>query len=100
MRQILSRDNEQSNGCEYNSNTSNMDWYTYPSAADTDTHSHYYRAGHTYWISVTGARNTGEYTYDCPEEFTDCGSFCDYDADCAGDNTATEAGSCASISMT
>ena len=33
-----------------------------------------------------GATQTSSSQYNCPPEFTDCGTFCDYDSDCYGDN--------------
>ena len=57
MRSIASRDDTDWVGsCEYNSNTSNMEWYTYPRAVDISV---WVEQGRTYWVSVTGARNHG-----------------------------------------
>ena len=57
MRSIASRDDTDWVGsCEYNSNTSNREWYTYPRAVDISVS---VEQGRTYWISVTGARDDG-----------------------------------------
>ena len=57
MGLIASRDDTDWVGsCEYNSNTSNMEWYTYPRAVDISVS---VEQGRTYWISVTGARDDG-----------------------------------------